>query len=93
MKKTLNVYYKSICQKIKYYIDIQNTKELLKNIFNIKENPEQMFFQDEEGDPIIMNKNIPSDLSVYLYKSLMNFQKSPKKLYKLIKKLQKILSD
>lgn len=89
MKKTLNVYYKSICQKIKYYgdIDIQNTKELLKNIFNIKENPEQMFFQDEEGDPIIMNKNIPSDLSVYLYVKPDEFPKEPEKALQIDKKV------
>jgi len=57
------------CQKIKYYgdIEVEQTKQMIKNLFNIKENTNQIYFQDEEGDPIILNKNIPSDLSVYLY--------------------------
>lgn len=69
MKKTLKVYYKGVCQNIKYYgdIEIDNVKENLRDIFSIKENPNQMYFQDEDGDIIILNKNIPSDLSVYLY--------------------------
>ena len=69
MKKTLNVYYKGICQKIKYFgdIDIEQTKQMIKELFNIKENLNQIYFQDEEGDPIILNKNIPSELSVHIY--------------------------
>ena len=61
MKKTLNVYYKGICQKIKYFgdIDIEQTKQMIKELFNIKENLNQIYFLDEEGDPIILNKNIP----------------------------------
>ena len=89
MKKTLNVYYKGTCQKIKYYgdIDIANTKEILKNTLNIKENPEQMFFQDEDGDPIILNKNIPSDLSVYLYIKPDEFPKEPEKALQINQKV------
>lgn len=79
MKKTLKVYYKGVCQNLKYYgdIEIDNIKETLREIFSIKENPNQMYFQDEDGDIIILNKNIPSDLSVFLYVKPDSIPKNP----------------
>lgn len=79
-KKEINVYYKGTKQKIKYYgnLDANEIKKTVKTIFKIKEDLEQIFFQDEDGDIIILNDQIPSGLSVYVFVDLDAIPKNPK---------------
>ena len=67
-KKEINVYYKGSMQKIKYYgnLDENQIKRNIKQIFKINEPLEQIYFQDEDGDILILNDQIPSGLSIYV---------------------------
>ena len=68
-KKELNVYYKGTMQKIKYYgnLDEKQLKSTVKQVFKITEPLEQIFFQDNEGDILLINDQIPSGLSVHIF--------------------------
>ena len=68
-KKELNIYYKGSKQKIKYYdsINEDQIKKTVKQIFKINEPLEQIFFQDEDGDILILNEhNINFIITIFL---------------------------
>ena len=68
-KKELNIYYKGSKQKIKYYdsINEEQIKKTVKQIFKINEPLEQIFFQDEDGDILILNEhNINFIITIFL---------------------------
>ena len=68
-KKEINVIFKSKTQKIKYYgsLDEDQLKRKIKHIFKIKESLDKIDFQDEEGDIILINSQIPSGLSIHVF--------------------------
>ena len=84
-KKELNVYYKGSKQKIKYYdsINEEQIKKTVKQIFKINEPLEQIFFQDEDGDILILNDHIPSGLSIYIFVEPDSIPKNPSKELKV----------
>ena len=84
-KKELNVYYKGCKQKIKYYdsINEEQIKKTVKQIFKINEPLEQIFFQDEDGDILILNEHIPSGLSIYIFVEPDSIPKNPSKELKI----------
>ena len=68
-KKELNIYYKGSKQKIKYYdsINEEQIKKAVKQIFKKNEPLEQIFFQDEDGDILILNEhNINFIITIFL---------------------------
>ena len=77
-KNVLNVYYKGTSQKFKYYgnFDEKSIKETIRLFFRIKEPVEDIYFQDEDGDFVILNEETPSGVSVYIY-----VEKDAKKKY------------
>lgn len=68
-KNEINFYYKGANQKIKYYgkLDENAIKSTAKRIFKISESLEQIYFQDEDGDILILNDQTPSGISVHLF--------------------------
>ena len=67
--KKIDIYHKSIKQTIKVY---DNTSEedlinFVKKIFHLNVKNSQIFFQDEEGNFLLIPKIIPNGLKVYLY--------------------------
>jgi len=68
-KNEINVYYKGVKQKIKYYgkFDESSIKSTIKQIFKIEEPLKQIYFQDEDGDILCLNDQTPSSISVYIY--------------------------
>ena len=84
-KKELNIYYKGCKQKIKYYdtINEDQIKKTVKQIFKINEPLEQIFFQDEDGDILILNEHIPSGLSIYIFVEPDSIPKNPSKELKV----------
>lgn len=84
-KKELKVYFKGNMQKIKYYgsLNEEQIKKTVKQVFKINEPIEQIYFQDEEGDIIILNDQIPSGLSVHLFVEPDSIPKNPTKELKV----------
>ena len=84
-KKELNIYYKGSKQKIKYYdsINEDQIKKTVKQIFKINVPLEQIFFQDEDGDILILNEHIPSGLSIYIFVEPDSIPKNPSKELKV----------
>ena len=80
-KKELNVYYKGAKQKIKYYGNLVESqiKSTVKQIFKIKEPLEQIFFQDEDGDIIVLNDQIPSGLPIHIFVEPDLYPENPSK--------------
>ena len=80
-KKELNIYYKGAKQKIKYYGNLNESqiKSTVKQIFKIKEPLEQIYFQDEDGDIIILNEQIPSGLLIHVFVEPDSYPKNPLK--------------
>ena len=68
-KNEINIYYKGISQKVKYYgnFNEKSIKSTVKQIFKINESLEQIFFQDEDGDILALDEQTPSGISVYIY--------------------------
>lgn len=68
-QKTLHVYYKGCEQRIKVYDGTKEDKiiKMIKRLFKITASDEQIFFQDENGDIIILPEAFPQDLSFYVY--------------------------
>jgi len=68
-KNEINIYYKGINQKVKYYgnFNEKTIKSTVKQIFKINEPLEQIFFQDEDGDILALDEQTPSGISVYIY--------------------------
>ena len=67
--KKIDVYHKGIKQTIKVF---DNTSEedltnFIKKIFHLNVNNSHIFFQDEEGNFLLIPKIIPNGLKVYLY--------------------------
>ena len=67
--KKIDIYHKGIKQTIKVY---DNTSEedlinFVKKIFHLNVKNSQIFFQDEEGNFLLIPKIIPNGLKVYLY--------------------------
>ena len=87
IKKTINISYDGCVQKIKYFgkIDSDSIKKIIKSRFFIEESLEQIFFQDEENDILILNGNIPDNITVYLYIQKDLIPKNPLKAIKILK--------
>ena len=68
-QKTLHVYYKGCEQRIKVYDGTKEDKiiKMIKRLFKITASDEQIFFQDENGDIIILPEAFPQDLSFFVY--------------------------
>ena len=68
-QKTLHVYYKGCEQRIKVYDGTKEEKiiKMIKRVFTITASDEQIFFQDENGDIIILPEAFPQDLSFFVY--------------------------
>ena len=73
IKNEINVYYKGVKQKIKYYGKFNDIsiKKTIKQIFKINESIEQIYFQDEDGDILALNEDTPSGISVYLLNQML----------------------
>ena len=84
-KKEINIYYKGIKQRIKYYgkFDEKAVKSTIKQIFKINEPIEQIYFQDEDGDILILNEEIPSGISIYIYIEPNSIPENPSKELKI----------
>ena len=78
-KNEINIYYKGIKQKVKYYgkFNEKLIKSTVKQIFKIKEPLEQIYFQDEDGDILSLNDQTPSGISVYIFVEPDAFPKNP----------------
>lgn len=65
----INVYYKGANQKFKYYgpFDEQSAKSTIRLFFKIEEPIDKIYFQDEDGDIVVLNEETPSGISVYIY--------------------------
>ena len=68
-QKTLHVYYKGSEQRIKVYDGTEEEKilKLIKRVFKITVPDERIYFQDENGDLLILPESFPKDLSIYIY--------------------------
>ena len=84
-KKELKIYFKGNMQKIKYYgsLNEDQVKKTVKLIFKINEPLEQIYFQDEDGDIILLNDQIPSDLSIHIFVEPDSIPKNPSKELKV----------
>ena len=65
-EKTLFIHYSGHIQPLKYHgkFDLVTTKKELKLKYFIEEPIEHIFFQDNEEDILILNQNIPDNISV-----------------------------
>ena len=65
-QKTLHVYYKGSQQKIKLYDGTEEEKilKLIKRVFKITAPDERIYFQDENGDLLLLPTSFPKDLSI-----------------------------
>ena len=81
IKNEINIYYKGVKQKLKYYgkFDEKSIKTKIKQIFKIKEPIEQIYFQDEDGDILALNEQTPSGISVYIFVEPDEVPKNPSK--------------
>ena len=72
-------------QKIKYYdsLDEDQLKKTVEQIFKINESLEQIYFQDEEGDILMINDQIPSGLSIHIFVEPDLIPKNPSKELKV----------
>ena len=92
-KNEINVYYKGIKQKVKYYGNFngKTIKSIVKQIFKIKEPLEQIYFQDEDGDILALDEKTPSGISIYIYVEPDAFPKNPSTELKIPEKSEKLL--
>lgn len=65
-QKTLHVYYKGSEQRIKLYDGTEEEKilKLIKRVFKITAPDERIYFQDENGDLLLLPTSFPKDLSI-----------------------------
>ena len=65
-QKTLHVYYKGSEQRIKLYDGTEEEKilKLIKRVFKITVPDERIYFQDENGDLLLLPTSFPKDLSI-----------------------------
>ena len=68
-QKTLHVYYKGSEQRIKLFDGTKEDKilKLIKRVFKLTVSDDKIFFQDENGDLVILPDTFPQDLSIYIY--------------------------
>ena len=68
-EKTIIIHYNGNKQTLKYYgnFDFTLWKLKLKIQYLIEEPIGQIFFQDKEGDILVINQNIPDNISVNLF--------------------------
>ena len=92
-KNEINVYYKGISQKIKYYgnFNEKSIKSIAKQVFKISEPLEQIYFQDEDGDILALDEQTPSGISVYIYVEPDAIPKNPSTELKISETSQKLL--
>ena len=93
IKKTINISYDGCIQKIKYFgkFDAESIKKIVKSRFFIEESIEQIFFQDEENDILILNGNIPDNITAYLYIQKDLIPKNPSNALKILKPKEELL--
>ena len=67
-KKVILVHYEKTSKKIAYYgdLDINELKNQVKEIFNIEYSTDKFLFKNEDGDLLILNKNITPFLEITL---------------------------
>lgn len=65
-QKTLHVYYKGSEQRTKLYDGTEEEKilKLIKRVFKITAPDERIYFQDENGDLLLLPTSFPKDLSI-----------------------------
>ena len=65
----INIYYRGTNQKFKYYgpFDEESVKITIKQFFRINDPIDDIYFQDEDGDIVVLNEQTPSGISVYIY--------------------------
>ena len=65
-QNTLHVYYKGSEQRIKLYDGTEEEKilKLIKRVFKITAPDERIYFQDENGDLLLLPTSFPKDLSI-----------------------------
>ena len=92
-KNEVNIYYKGIKQKIKYYgnFNEKSIKSTVKQVFKINEPLEQIYFQDEDGDILALDEQTPSGISIYIYVEPDAIPKNPSKELKISEKSENLL--
>jgi len=92
-KNEINIYYKGIKQKLKYYgkFDINSIKSTVKQIFKINEPIEQVYFQDEDGDIVILNDQTPSGISVHVFVEPNSIPENPSTKLKVPESSEELL--
>ena len=92
-KNEINIYYKGIKQKVKYYGNFNEKaiKSTAKQIFKINEPLEQIYFQDEDGDILALDEQTPSGISIYIYVEPDAIPKNPSTELKIEKTSEKLL--
>ena len=84
--KKIYFYYKGVLKIISYKTFCEESiKKLLKNYYSIEESIDQIFFQDNDDDDdiLILNSNIPNDISVILFVRKDFIPKNPKNALKI----------
>ena len=78
-KNEINVYYKGVKQKIKYFgkFDESSIKSTIIQIFKIEKSLKQIYFYDENRDILCFNDQTPSGISIYIYLEPDSVPKNP----------------
>ena len=89
--KSIKFFYNNKYKTIKYYdkFDQESAKKVLKSFFSIEESIEQIFFQDEEEDILILNSDIPDNILVNLFIRRDVFPKNPSNTLKITSEIPK----
>ena len=92
-KNEINVYYKGIKQRIKYFgnFNEKSIKSTVKQVFKINEPLEQIFFQDEDGDILALDEQTPSGISIYIYVEPDAIPKNPSNELKIAETSENLL--
>jgi len=88
-KKSIKFYYNNEFKVIKYWgkFEVESVKKILKSHFSIEESIDSIFFKDEDEDILILNSNIPDNLTVYLFIQKDLIPKNPAKAIKIPKNI------
>ena len=92
-KNEINVYYKGIKQRMKYFgnFNEKSIKSTVKQVFKINEPLEQIFFQDEDGDILALDEQTPSGISIYIYVEPDAIPKNPSNELKIAETSENLL--
>ena len=92
-RNEINVYYKGIKQRIKYFgnFNEKSIKSTVKQVFKINEPLEQIFFQDEDGDILALDEQTPSGISIYIYVEPDAIPKNPSNELKIAETSENLL--